>query len=282
MDTLHAPLVVCLGDLAEDIVVRLAEGPRRGTDAAASITRRRGGSAANVAVSVVASGGRARFVGAIGSDPVGQTLVDELLAQGVETSVERLGRNATIVVIVDPTGQRSFLSDRGGAGELSVLPADALQGAVVLHIPAYSFDGGPLSTVAKEAMRLARLAGITVSVDASSVAVLERLSSNFWHEIRPDVLFANIDEADVLQLPRADLGLTVIKAGAEPTRLYDGDLLLATVLPPQLRAVADTTGAGDAFAGGFLAWLARDQNPVKALTGGHNAAARHLRSLGTR
>ena len=104
-----APLIVCVGDLIDEIAVRLTAPWRRGSDAAAQISRRRGGSAANVAVAAAAAGGRARFIGAIGSDTAGDALESALLAAGVEPFLQRDGRSPSIIVIVEPDGERTML-----------------------------------------------------------------------------------------------------------------------------------------------------------------------------
>jgi sugar/nucleoside kinase (ribokinase family) len=79
----------------------------RGSDAAAQITRRRGGSAANVAVAAVAAGGSARFIGAVGEDATAEALEVALLRAGVEPLLQRGGRSASIVVVVEPDGLQS-------------------------------------------------------------------------------------------------------------------------------------------------------------------------------
>ncbi|MEZ5237319.1 MAG: PfkB family carbohydrate kinase [Acidimicrobiales bacterium] len=147
-----AALVVCLGDLVEDVVVSPAGPLRRGTDTPAVVQRRRGGSAANVAVNVVAAGGRARFVGAVGDDPAGRQLVAALRAEGVEVAVQRHGRTGSVVVVLDPDGERSFYTDRGACPTLARLPGGALRGAAALHVPAYSLDGEPLAGLTRRTL----------------------------------------------------------------------------------------------------------------------------------
>ena len=119
------PLIVTVGDLITDVVVDLDAQFRVGTDTAASIVRRRGGSAANVAAAAVAAGGRARFVGNVGSDDAGDELLAGLAAVGVETSCTRNGTSGTVVAVVDPGGERSLLTDRGASGDLAAVPSGA-------------------------------------------------------------------------------------------------------------------------------------------------------------
>jgi sugar/nucleoside kinase (ribokinase family) len=104
-----------VGDLVEDVVV-WPDGPvRTGTDTPARVFHSRGGSAANVAVAA-APLVPTRWLGCVGPDPLGDRLLGELQAAGIDVRAQRRGRTGTIVVLVDPDGERTFLPDRGAAG----------------------------------------------------------------------------------------------------------------------------------------------------------------------
>src|SRR5688572_17833675 len=110
-------MLCAVGDLVEDVVVLLDGPPARGTDTTARISRHRGGSAANVAVAAAAASRekRARFVGHVGADDLGDRLLAELAAAGVDLAVTRGGHTGSIVVLVDPDGERTMLTDRGAS-----------------------------------------------------------------------------------------------------------------------------------------------------------------------
>lgn len=273
------PLVVCLGDLVQDVVVAPVARLRRGTDTEAVIVRRRGGSAANAAVSAVAAGGRARFVGAVGDDALGRQLVASLRADGVEVAVQRRGRSGSVVVVLDADGERSFYTDRGACADLARLPAGALAGAAALHVPAYSLDGGALADTARRALAAAGRAALCRSVDASSVAVLERLGVGAIDELEADVLFVNPDEAAWFGLHRPRAALVVYKGGKGPTVLQAADGTRVEVAPEPPEPFADTTGAGDAFAGGFLVAHCAGASGRVAVATARRQARRWLHSL---
>ncbi|GHF55576.1 hypothetical protein GCM10018790_36820 [Kitasatospora xanthocidica] len=255
-----------LGDLVEDIVVWV-DGPlRHGTDSGARVFRRRGGSAANVAC-FAADRYPVRFLGCVGEDAVGDGLVAELGGHGVDVRVSRRGRTGSVVVLIDREGERTMLPDRGAATLLERVPDSWLAGLTHLHVPAYSFDGEPVGATAVDALARVRRTGGTTSVDASSTGMLEQFGRERFlallAELAPTFLFANRSESAFLGLladglpgpERARLAATTVvtKAGAEATTVDVPGEGLFTVPVPPVAEVRDLTGAGDAFAAGFLA-----------------------------
>ena len=246
-------VLAVVGDLVEDVVV-WPDGPvERGTDTSARVYRARGGSAANVAVAA-APYAATRFLGCVGADRLGDRLVAELGTAGVDVRAQRRGRTGTVVVLVDVDGERTFLPDRAAAADLAPLLAGDLQDVVVLHVPAYGLHGGVTATTVRGLVLQSE--GLAVSLDASSAAVLRAIGVADYlalvARVRPVVLFANADEARELGLGRLDGTTVVLKDGARPTTvlLPDGGALTVPVEP--VRGVRDSTGAGDAFAAGWL------------------------------
>ncbi|MGW2867651.1 sugar kinase [Kitasatospora xanthocidica] len=282
-----------LGDLVEDIVV-WADGPlRHGTDSGARVFRRRGGSAANVAC-FAAGQYPARFLGCVGEDAVGDGVVAELTGHGVDVRVSRRGRTGSVVVLIDQGGERTMLPDRGAATLLERVPDAWLAGLTHLHVPAYSFDGEPVGGTAVDALARVRRAGGTTSVDASSTGMLERFGRERFLALlaglAPTFVFANRSESAFLGLlvgglpgpERARLAATTVvtKAGAEATAVdVPGEPLVMVPVPP-VAEVRDLTGAGDAFAAGFLAGFLDTGDLGRAAGLGHRSAARVLASPG--
>lgn len=276
-----------LGDLVEDTVVWLAEPMRPGSDTAATVHRRRGGSAANVAA-FAAGLCPTRFIGSIGADEAGAALVRDLRAHGVEVRVQRPpdSHTGTIVVLIDESGERSMFPDRGAATALENVDPGWVDDLAHLHVPAYAFASGAVADTARELLGRVRSAGAGTSVDASSTGMLHAYGVRAFHhllaEVRPDVLFANRDEADLLDLWSGTDGPTVVvvKDGEHPTTvLWPGQPARRVPVPP-VDDVRDRTGAGDAFAAGFLAARLDGADPETACAAGHARAALVLRSPG--
>ena len=274
-------MLATLGDLVEDVVVYLSGPVNHASDTQARIMRRRGGSAANVAQAAAAQGHAVRFLGQVGSDAIGAALIDALERAGVDVEwVRRGGRTGTIIVLVDEHGERSMLPDRGACLELSDPERAWLEGVSTLHIPFYSFSDPPLADTAVTLIGWAHELGIRVSIDVSSVALIDEIGPDRvlarLEALRPAVVFANGDEASALDITGPVAGaVTVVKHGAEPVEVFTGSQRLMVAVPP-IAHVADTTGAGDAFAAGYLS--AFDAEIQTAVIAGCRAAAALFRT----
>jgi sugar/nucleoside kinase (ribokinase family) len=269
-----------VGDLLEDVVIQAAGPPARGTDTAARIRRRRGGSAANVAALAAHIGCPVRFIGRVGDDALGAHLVASLAADGVDVRVQRAGRTGTVAVLVEPGGERTMLPDRAAAAELEVIEPAWLDGVTWLHVTAYSLCTEPAGSDCPAASAAGRVAsaGGRVSVDVSSVAVVEAFGRSRFADVldavAPDVLFATAAEARLLE--RVPPGVLVVKDGPRPVVITHPRGRVDRVDVPAVGAVVDTTGAGDAFAAGYIAAMLDGSSEVDAARAGVGLAARLL------
>ena len=281
-------MLCTIGDLIEDVVVWLNGELNTASDTDSVIVRTRGGSAANVAMFGALTGTPSRFIGQVGSDNLGEQLCTSLRQSGVDVCTVAEGRTGSIVVVVQPNGERTFLTDRGVASDLSVFDASHLAGVSIVHVPTYSLAQDPLATTAVQYIRAARAAGALISVDASSTSVLRDYSIDRYAalvaSIAPDVFLCNNDEAELLNIdsahPMSGAALTVIKRGVLPVTAVTAMGAVTEVATPPVANIVDTTGAGDAFAAGFLPAYVSSRNIVDAITVGHSIAARVLRSPG--
>jgi sugar/nucleoside kinase (ribokinase family) len=281
--------VLCtIGDLIEDVVVWLSAEPNLGTDTDSIIQRTRGGSAANVAMFAALTGTESRFIGQVGNDALGQQLCSALQQAGVDVCVVSEGRTGSIVVLVQPNGERTFLTDRGVASHLSLVDASLMANVGILHVPSYSLVTEPLASTSLLYIKATQSLGAVISLDASSTSVLEHFGvaryKSLIQSIQPQVFLCNEDEAGLLGVGAKEgmpgAALTVIKRGAHSTLAISQNNEDFQVAVAPVANIVDTTGAGDAFAAGFLPTFVATNDVEVAIARGHAIAARVLRSPG--
>ena len=286
-------MLCVIGDLVEDIVVWLPESLNYGADTPSRIVRTRGGSASNVAVFAATVARKetnqapsSRLIAQVGDDRLGDQLIGALRDAGVDPCVVRGGRTGSIVVVVSPDGERTMLTDRAASTQLQQAPEKWFESVSLLHVPAYSLFSEPLATATRSCIATAHEKNIPVSIDASSASLIKEFGVNKFRELirqlRPRIFFCNTDEAEVLNLTTQplDLDIVVIKAGARPTTLIENNVVKTIEVEP-VGEIIDTTGAGDAFAAGFLTKFGENNlDTYICVLAGHQLAARVLRSPG--
>jgi len=261
-------VLVTLGDLLLDVIVRLSQPLAEGADADAVTRLGPGGQAANVAAWVAELGGEARFLGKRADDDAGRTAAGGLARYGVDVRGPVVdGRTGTVVSLVGVDGARTMATDRGVSPDFRAdeLEPAWLDGCSHLHLPGYSLLRSPIDETALKAAELAP----RLSVDLSSWSAIRVFGPQRFRErlerLRPALVFANEDEERILGGP-LDGCTWILKRGPLGARFGDVDL------PAVPAEVLDTTGAGDALAAGYLVG-----GPELALA----AAARCVARLGS-
>jgi sugar/nucleoside kinase (ribokinase family) len=280
-----------------DVLAAMSGPLARGSDTPSRVTTAGGGSAANVAVWLAAQGVPTSYVGRVGDDALGRESVAGLTDRGVTAwvSTEPDLTTGTCIVLVEPGGERSMLPDAGANATLAAadLPQRAFRPGGHLHLSGYTLLNPGSRDAGLAALSMAAAADMTVSVDPSSAAPLAELgAARFLSMTRGvDLLLANRDEAAVLagtsdpHLAAQQLGDTyrevVVKLGPDGAMWQQG-FIGASAPAERGVEVVDTTGAGDAFAAGFLAsWLLHPE-PETALAAGCRLAARAVSKIGAR
>jgi sugar/nucleoside kinase (ribokinase family) len=239
--------VCAVGDLLLDVIVRLDAPIAADTDTYGQTRVGAGGQAANVCAWVAELGGAARFLGKRANDAAGRIVAEELERRGVEIAGPEVdGGTGTVVSVATPDGQRAMLSDRGVAPGFAPdeLRAEWLAGCDWLHVPGYSLAVDPLAETALAAAQLAP----RVSLDFSSTAAVSAVGVDRFRSLaerlQPATVFATEAEAELVG--SLDGVTLVLKRGAR------GCTVDGRSYRPPTADVVDTTGAGDAFAAGFL------------------------------
>ncbi|MEM3326026.1 MAG: carbohydrate kinase family protein [Thermoproteus sp.] len=256
-------LVASIGNLNYDIYIKTPELP--GLDQsveAVDIYTGGGGSATNFAVAITRMGHRARFIGSVGDDVLGDMILKDLAGEGVDVGfVKRIKgvRSGVVVVLVQPDGAKRMIAYRGANMGLS--PDDineaALGGVDHVHVASgrvelilkakevakrlgrsVSIDGG--TALARKGLEVASKALSGVDVVFMNQAEAKLLASSTDHRAALDVIAKNISAREII-VTLGDKGAMAIS---------DGEFIYVDAF--RLQPV-DTTGAGDTFAAAYIA-----------------------------
>lgn len=283
--------VYCVGDVMVDVLAQLPGELEIGSDTPAPISLSGGGSAANTAAWLAFAGVATTFVGRVGDDPLGRQAVDDLTQAGVDlaVTVDPSVPTGTCIVLVDPSGERTMVPSAGANAVGGTVPELAADDH--LHVSGYALFHPDACAAALDALRAARTAGATVSIDAASAAPLRAFGPRrFLDTVAPALLFANLDEAAVLTGTRdAEVavlrlgkrcGEAIVKHGASGAAWSDGAEVVSAT--PDALTPFDSTGAGDAFAAGVLAARRAGAPIAESLRAGNDLAARAVARAGAR
>ncbi|MEQ1873792.1 MAG: carbohydrate kinase family protein [Ilumatobacteraceae bacterium] len=297
---MSAPMCV-IGDFAWDVLIRTNRELLRGGDTFGEVMLTPGGSAANVAVWASRAGLTTEFIGKIGRDRFGQLAQEDLdrehvIAHFVETDAHLTG---SVAVFVDHTGERSMVSGHGADFYLlpQEIPRDVVCRARHLHLTAWSFFVDPPRAAARAAALLAQSSGATLSFDPGSFQMIGEMGvGNFLavtQDLGIDIFLPNKEEGSMLTG-----GLTEPDAiAASLSKLYPKALIMlkldadgalvwengsGTHIPAGTNNLVDATGAGDSFAGGFLAHYLEHGDAVAAARFATTISAWVIEHLGAR
>ena len=285
--------IVVVGDVMVDVVVRLSGPLARASDAPSEIRFRGGGSAANTAAWLAEAGAEVALVARVGDDERGRSAVRELRAGGVDARValdpER--STGTCLVLIEPGGERTMAPDAGANDGLAAsdFPGELVTQGAHLHVAGYALLREGSRTAAREAIESAVGVGMTVSVDPSSSALLgpeflDRAAGAGLLMPNASEAHALTGEGDPEAAARAlaeRFGEVVVTLGPDGALWTDGDAVLRAAAV-KVEAVQDSTGAGDAFAAGFLHARTSGGSTAEALAAGCELAARAVMRPGAR
>jgi sugar/nucleoside kinase (ribokinase family) len=286
--------ILCIGDLALDVISQLKEPINYGNDTASRISSHPGGQAANVATWITRTHSKAQLVARVGNDPVGFALISDLDKYGVEhMNLMHSGRpTGVVVILVDSNGERTMFPDNGANADLEVSdlpPLDDVDGVYVSGYALLDFRSrdAVLSMITK-----IKAAGKPIYFDPTTTGAMKIVSRDevlSWVKLMDGILL-NSEEAlylgDAKDVETAEKNLTaytplvVIKLGSRGAMaVYKDTIAKVSAVTTN---VVDTTGAGDSFAAGFIPkWL--ETNDLEAsLSAGTALAAKCVATVGAR
>jgi len=285
-----------LGDVNVDLVISLGEVDEHQTRPRKELPQLHGGgTGGNAAAGLARLGVPVSFIGTVGDDSFGHWSANALAQEGVDTRHLRHVEQAftsVVVAVIRPNGERELFvwPDAGGAHtRLSPdeISPEIFQSAGWLHTTGLCLREEPVRTAQIKAMRLAKDAGLTISLDLNL-----RLESWGLDESLREVFMQAISLSDIILGSGPDeirplTGLHSIQEGGES--LSDGNRTVIARLGPEgvlavtpggvtsspafAVEVVDTLGAGDAFNGGFICAQLEGKDLQESLRWGNGAAA---------
>ena len=259
-----------------------------------------GGSAANTMAGVAALGGKAGFVGQVADDQLGDIVIHDIRAHGVEfLTPPRSGGEPTgrCLILVTPDAQRTMNTYRGAAHELSaeVIDPRQIRDAAILYLEAYLWRSAGPRAAMNEAMRIAHEAGRKVAFTLSDIACIKPHRAELLAMLDSgaiDLLFANENEIKALAATddieaaiaaiQDKVPQLVVTCGADGAMAVERGERISVPIARLGTGVVDTTGAGDLFAAGFLFGQCRGRSLEDSLRIGAIAAAEVISHLGAR
>jgi sugar/nucleoside kinase (ribokinase family) len=258
-----------------------------------------GGSAGNTVAGVASLGLKAGFVGQLADDQLGAIYAHDIRSLGIEFETplrSDVGATARSLILVTSDAQRTMNTFLGAAQMLGPDAVDPAQvaAAKILYLEGYLWDPEQPRAAMQKAIDAAHEAGTAVAFTLSDSFVVDRHRANLWElfrEERIDILFAN--EAEIMSLAEHDsaeeaaLAVAAEVSTVVVTRSEKGAFALSggerfEVPAEPIRALVDTTGAGDLFAAGYLAGKARGLAPERSLRLGAICAAEVIQHYGAR
>ena len=260
-----------------------------------------GGSAANSCVVAALLGARTAYLGLVADDALGHAFAADLRAVGIHAPAAPLpaaradGRGtARCLILVTPDGQRTMNTYLGACTALGPDEIDAglVRDSAITYLEGYLFDPPAAQDAFRQAAGLAGAAGRAVALSLSDAFCVDRHRIPFRALAagHVDILFANEDEI-VSLYGAADFEEAAAHAAREVelavlTRGEKGSVVLRrgerTDVPPVPTRVVDSTGAGDAYAAGFLAALAAGKPVAECGRIGSVAASEVISHFGAR
>lgn len=286
--------VCILGIYVADLAFRADRQPVMGeTILGSAFVMGPGGKGSNQTVAAARSGGKVTFISKLGKDDFGTAALAMYAREGVTTRIEQVADNSTgaaYIFVQNGTGANAIIVVAGAAGTIGVADveknADAIRDAAVFMTQLEQ----PIPA-AFRALEIARAAGTRTIFNPAPAAPLDDAIFRLCDFVTPNESEAlgitGVTVTDTASARKAGdvllkkgAGAALITLGGQGALLHTGE---KSVHIPAFNAgkVIDTTGAGDAFNGGFAAALARGEEPEAAARFGSAVAGISVTRWGT-
>ena len=278
--------ILCIGDLALDVISQLKEPINYGNDTASKISSHPGGQAANVATWITRTNSRAHLVARTGNDPVGFALISDLDKYGVEhLNLMHSGRpTGVVVILVDANGERTMFPDNGANADLEVSDLPPLDDVDGVYLSGYALLDFRSRDAVLAMITKVKAAGKPIYFDPTTTGAMKIVSRDevlSWVSQMDGILLNSeealyLGDATDIEIAKKNLQkytpLVVIKLGSKGALAVSGNE--SAKVSAVTTNVVDTTGAGDSFAAGFIPKWLETSDLTQALSAGAALAAK--------
>ena len=286
--------VAILGIYVADLAFRAARQPVMGeTLLGSSFVMGPGGKGSNQTVAAARAGAAVTFITKLGKDDFGDQALAMYAQEAVTVRAEQVTDNSTgaaYIFVQDGTGANAIIVVPGAAGTISVDDVERNRDAIETAAVFMTQLEQPIPA-ATRALQIARAAGVTTILNPAPAAPLDNAIYKFCDYVTPNEseasMLTGIEVVDLASARKAaevflqkGVGTALITLGSNGSLLHTRGMSLHI---PVFAAgkVVDTTGAGDAFNGGFAAALARGDSPEIAARFGSATAGISVTRPGT-
>ncbi len=267
-------------------------------DAMGETTQASGGSAGNTIAAFASFGGKGAYIGKVGNDHLGQVFAHDLKNIGVAYKTKPVisgTQTARCMILITPDGERTMNTFLGACVELSPddIDEEMIKNSAVTYMEGYLFDPPLAMEAFYKAAKIAHDAGRKVSLTLSDSFCVGRHRKAFQELVEGhiDILFANEEEIKSLyEVSTFEEAAAIVKNKCEITvitRSEKGSVVIHAGGMTEVKAepvakVMDTTGAGDAYAAGFLYGYTEGLSMAQCGQLGSIAAAEVISHIGPR
>jgi sugar/nucleoside kinase (ribokinase family) len=287
--------VLCIGDVMLDVITVFPGEINFGEDTPAKISTHSGGAAGNVASWAAQCGAEVHLIARVGRDAAGATITSELQAHGVELRVSIVDDEQTgvVVILVDSSGERTMFPDTAANSGLTFADLPSLDPFSAVYISGYALINEKSRPGVLAMIEAINEKGLPIFFDPTTVGGMEQTTLTEVHSWLPKMNTLIMNEEEALFISETTEFVTaldvlleiaptvVIKRGSQGAvgQTRGGRAIEVAAKPTDVK---DTTGAGDSFAGGFIAHWLTDPDLSHCLHAGAESAARCVAIVGAR
>ncbi len=287
--------VLCIGDVMLDVIALVPTSINYGSDTPSQVSTHSGGAGGNVASWIAACGVASYVLARVGDDPAGVAVLSDLDRLGVEYghAVIKGVRTGVVVILVDPTGERTMFPETAANAGLSLEDLPGLNTFDAVYISGYALLNHQSRPGVLQMIEEINKKKLPIFFDPTTIGGMNQAPLEEIHRWLPlmSTLIMNEEEAKFLSGSddidgALDLLLTftqtvIIKRGAMGAigKTRGGQ---KCSLPASPAILVDSTGAGDSFAGGYIAAWLGNHDLESAMRSAIDVAAQCVAIVGAR